>query len=226
MLVTMLGADLAELEGIGPSPLAKHIRACSKCSAVAERLLTETLALARAAESRPALDLDTMRARRSRRIVVGAGLTSIAASLLIGLFVEYSLNARIQFEPTVRENVSLPRTALELTSDRADTITARIAAALDGSVPERRSIEPVAVAAIRFADAEPVTAVQFSPSAVRFTPVAVQYTPEAVQFADPAVASTSLVQVDAAVVSVDPPEGTRVTVVRGRNPAITVVWLY
>lgn len=205
MLVRMLDADLEELKGRGSSPLAKHVRTCRQCGAVADRLLAGTRALAQAAVHEQAFDFAARTTRPSRRLVVGAGVTSLAASVIIGVLVQYSLHARISFDPPVRENVTLPRTPPELASDRTGMITARIAAPLDRTVTRGYPIEPLAIEATRFADATPVTPVPLTPT----------------------LAVTSSVPADEpAVVSVDPPMGTRATIMRGRNPAITVVWLY
>jgi hypothetical protein len=212
MLVRMLDAEPGELEGRGPSALARHVRTCWRCGAVAGRLVAETRALATAVGRPMVPELTVRPARRSRRLVIGAAVTSLAASILVAAFVQYSLHARITVDRPEREGVTLPRTPSELASGRTGTIAARIAAPADSSVTTGYPVEPVALSATRFADAQPVQEVPLAP-----TPAAGASLP---------AASVALPAAEPAVVSIDPPAGTRATIMRGRNPAITVVWLY
>ena len=205
MLVGMLDADPDELEGRGSSAVARHVRTCRKCGAVAGQLLAATHSLGMAVERQAAFDFVARTERPSRRLVMGAGVTSLAASILVGLLVQYSLHARITIDPPPRDDVTLPRTPPELASDRTGMITGRIAAPLDPAVAKGYPAAALAIEPTRFADATPAVAVPVTP-----TPVAVT----------PALAD------EPGVVSVDPPAGTRAMILRGRNPAVTVVWLY
>ncbi len=205
MLVGMLDAEPGELGGRGSSALAAHVRTCRKCGAVADQLLAQTRSLGAAIECHPAFDFAARTERPTRRLVMSAGVTSLAASILVALLVQYSLRARITIDPPVRDGVTLPRTPPELASDRTGMITARIVAPLDPGVAKGYPAAALAIEPTRFADATPVIAVPVAP-----TPVVVA----------PALAD------EPAVVSVDPPAGTRAMILRGRNPAVTVVWLY
>ncbi|HKS07812.1 MAG TPA: hypothetical protein VJR92_16025 [Gemmatimonadaceae bacterium] len=53
MLDRMLEADLAELDGVGDTVIARHVRSCERCRAVARQLRAETKVLAAATAGAP-----------------------------------------------------------------------------------------------------------------------------------------------------------------------------
>lgn len=84
-LELLLEADLSELDGVGESPLAAHVRDCAKCRAVAAQVLADTRALALATGDRRVVTRPSG-ARRSyvRRPVAAAG--ALAAVLALAVF--------------------------------------------------------------------------------------------------------------------------------------------
>src|SRR5262245_8682736 len=83
MLDRMLEADLGELDGRGDTVLAAHLRECTQCRSVANRLLDDTRMLAR---SVPApITVAAGFARRPRRLrarrVRAPGLAAMAPSI-------------------------------------------------------------------------------------------------------------------------------------------------
>ena len=86
----VLEADLTDLRGEGHGDLARHIRGCPACRALAQRILDQTAALQATLEraaSRRAADPSTSRRRRAsraavRRWAIGIPLT-LAASLAV-----------------------------------------------------------------------------------------------------------------------------------------------
>jgi hypothetical protein len=187
-LVTMLDADVADLTGTGPDALARHIRSCAKCAALAATLRGETERLARAfGESNGVVAVATRRARRRvrRRVVVPA--TALAASVMLAIILRSPAQlAVVRAQPDVRV-AEVPTVPAVPIAEPAKT-PPRIARALV-RLPSPAATVPVAIQAV---------AVVAAPADVATIPPDLQ---------------------------VDPEPGTRATVMRGRNPNITVVWL-
>ena len=204
-LAGLLDAEPSELAGIGSTPIALHVRSCAKCEAVASRLLAETRALALAVNYKPTLDLTPLSSRERPRpaIVLAASIGSIAAFVLVGFIVEYSLRARIEAGP-----ISQGTGAASSTADSPGPAARRKrVAARDAFVAP---LPDTAAARVHYVTAVPAAPVAYTPSAVDQTA------------ANPANARID----DGSSVSVDLPAGRRVTVMRGRFPSITVVWTY
>lgn len=105
----MLEAGRGELEGRGASPLARHIRACPACSAVAGRIVREEKALGSALASAPTLSVDEALAglrdapSRTRRWwwAVPAAAAAVAAAVIVGVPFHSADRPEMAGEPSV-----------------------------------------------------------------------------------------------------------------------------
>jgi hypothetical protein len=194
MLEQMLDAELEALAGSGSSPVAMHVRECSRCRVVAEQLVADTKVLALAVETlgpevaggpevarEPALGT-RRRMPRARYLIVG----SLAAAALALVVVRPGADDGVRPTGSVRPTATAPRSA-------------------SPPVDESSSPSLVGRAPRPFPRARPV-------SATRFVLPAGEH--------EVAMAQSR------AVVSVTPPPGKRVAVMRTRDPGVTVVWLY
>ncbi|HVT38884.1 MAG TPA: hypothetical protein VHE78_07560 [Gemmatimonadaceae bacterium] len=208
-LETLLDAEMDELNGKGRTPLAAHLRECAKCRAVARQIALDTHALGRVLGGN--LVAPHPVGRRQRFVLRPGG---VVGALAVGL-VLVTLGVR-------RDN-GRPRLATNLPVAAGDQTLSGVPAPLPvtrplapGLVvpPTTRIVRPAApvasrtpgtpVAARRFAEPVPATAVQF----VASKPVAA-----------PAIGDPSELTVTA-------PQGTRIAILKTGNAAITVVWLY
>jgi hypothetical protein len=195
-LELLLEADLGELDGAGESPLARHVRDCAKCRAVAAQLAMDTRALAVARGEHPAAR--PTGARRAFRLYPVAFAGALAAALaLVVLEVDHTaVDSPATSHPSSSLVVANP--AARVAPPAPPPASRRIEAPLAS-----RRIEAPA-AARRFAEAVAATPVRL----VASQSVAVR------------------VSGDPDAVTVRAPEGTRVAVLKTGNAAITVVWLY
>jgi hypothetical protein len=212
MLEQMLEADLEALAGHGSSPVAMHVRECGRCRAVAEQLAADTRLLASAVETvgatvaeRPgAVHEGSIGARRrmprGRYLLAG----SLAAAALALVVVRPGADERVQrVAPSLAPSVAPPAsTASSAPVAAPDRVASRAAS------PRTRELSSPSLvrSALRpFPRARPVTATPFAAPAAEREVAAVE---------------------PRAVVSVTPPSGMRVAVMRTRDPGLTVVWLY
>ncbi len=200
MLMRLLEAEREELEGVGDSRVAIHVRDCASCQTVARRLLAGTSLLVSDMKTRDSATRIGLRARSSRsRVVTRSALWTgaLAAAAAVVLFfpparrstashnATVSTVARVAPTPSAAEE---PRTSSRPKSPPVPT--------LDGLVP---------VPATRFPDPVAATAAQF---------VASQLTEQRMAWPE------------SSGVSAAPPMGTRAVVLATRDPKITIVWLY
>jgi hypothetical protein len=203
MLEAMLEADVDELEGRGSGALARHVRECAKCGAVAQKLVADSQLLGVVVRRSAPLDFASFAARTrfSRRTLVGGGVAAIAASVLFVLLVQKGMRGYAEGGPALgivhRAVPATPGLAPGRLPMAASPDSVRAGAAIPAGA---HRVEPQ-----RFADAMPIVPVVFEVPAAVADKAAVAEVP---------------------VVSVTPPPGKRAMVWRGRNPKITVVWLY
>src|SRR5690242_1692118 len=92
----LLAAELAELDGIGSSPVAAHVRECARCRAIADQLLADTRLLGAEVE-RLSVQASARVERVSRRRYLAIG--TLAAAALA--FVVVTRSARRDVAPVV-----------------------------------------------------------------------------------------------------------------------------
>jgi hypothetical protein len=155
-LELMLDAAPDELAGRGESALAIHLRECARCRAVADRILADTRALARAIESRAPRSVP--RASRTRRTLIGGGalVTTLAAAALVFAVMKRSTSTGTASVARPAPIV-VPRAAVA--ESTPPVAVARPAAAVDSAL--LGSIQPQ-----QYAAALPVTPTQLTASPV------------------------------------------------------------
>lgn len=201
-LELLLETDLAELDGVGGSPLAAHVRECAKCRVVAARIAMDTRALARA-DFVGGLAARPSGVRRSYRLRPVAAAGALAAVLALAVFgvrraAEGPRTTAAVPAPAARSTVVTKPSPVGVPVPAAVAVKTPVAhvarnAPTPAQVTGRRFAEPVAATPVRLVASQPV--------AVRATG-------------------------DADGVTVRAPAGTRSAVLRTGNAAITVVWLY
>ena len=198
IVVALLGAEREELEGIGSSPVAMHLRECKACRSVASRILADTAVLAQHVQSREATAAKQAAGRRAsavgRRALWGG---AFAAAVFAVMFLT---NGR--------------RTPDELLSNSASSERVRS--------PQLASEPPKAVASSMHTRAA-ISSHLLEVQAKRF-PAAVAATPA--RFIESQPVETSMRPSASSGVTVAPPVGMRSAVLATRNPKITIVWLY
>ena len=237
MLDQMLEADLPELNGVGDSALAAHVRKCARCRAVADQIARDTHVLASVVKrSREIAAESTPRARSVAARSYGIAAVALAAALS---FV--AVRTRSPYS-TPRGPNAIPPVVVSSGTSITPVVSAPtpITTATSTSVPRlpnqpnraRRSSRnhPIAPTTSRS-----TTAVPHTPSTLVLasTPEAVRVEPVLAQRVGPAP-SVEPVRLDAIPsgpplgnrVRVDPPAGTRARVMRTANPDVTVIWLY
>lgn len=199
ILPLLLDAEADELTGNSVTPIARHVRECNRCRAVAGRLRRETGALA-SVLARAEVNRPVVRPWRVRVIRWAApGLAAAAAALLMlardvppGNEQTAAVPIVVAAPPTVPASTPAPPAPTRPSAPRAIRAEPFTLAPYTGLV---------AVAAV------PVAKVPAAP--------AEQTTHDELAEAGPAADS----------VVVTPPRGTNVRVARTRNPSITVVWI-
>ena len=211
MLEMILEADPTELAGRGDSLLARHLRACGRCRAVAQQILADTRRLelaigASVASSWPATGVGARRPSGARRRLVVAVLAAAVVGIAVlrgaGDAVEQTGSSPIA-HPTV---VHVPDQTTRETRRAAQAVmtfegVASPRAAASGAA---RRVVPVPVAAAAFPKAAAVAPARFALSNAE-----------------------EETRVRAATVAlVDPSPGKRVAILRASDPNVTVFWLY
>ena len=226
MLDQILEADLDVLDGAGDSDLARHVRDCAHCHAVARQIIGDTRSLGDAvAQARatikvlpigPAPVRERIERRNHRRISLAAGL---AAALGVAVAREW------------------PRR--EVPADRPPHVASR---EIKGSGERQLRLSPATVIAARPTlshhvrrDERPTPRVRRAEAQGGRTAPQVLATVAERTIVTPlpmpgAVAPVRLdTPSDVALggtVAADPPAGTRASILGTSNPTITVVWLY
>lgn len=208
MLDRMLDADLGELRGQGESAVAVHLRECTRCRAVANRLVRDTSRLAHFIRTTPATV--TVRRRRSiampARAVAMVGLAAAVAAILVRYTDRpadlSSAKSGLVMQPAIVSPPAGP-TIVAAGATRAQTRRAsnRLARV---PLPTGRPIRPLAVTV------EPTVVASVQP-AIAVLPVRIAPAPQ-----EP-LGNT---------VAADPPAGKRANIIRTDRPGVTVVWLY
>jgi hypothetical protein len=225
MLDQILEADLELLTGAGDSDVARHVRECARCGAIALQIVGDTRLLGVAAadvrattKGAPITASPTLARRQSRRrMTIGAAL---AAALCVVVAAEWARRKASTHEVShvaavVARNSNVP----DLTMSPATVVALR-----PTERPRVRPIQRRAAAAVRGTQ----------PRFVRATPTVVATVAERtmVKPFDPPNA-VAPVRIDSitnvalgGTVAVDPPTGVRANIIRTPNPSVTVVWLY
>lgn len=186
----ILEASPVELAGEGESPLAQHLRGCTRCQRLSSQLLVDTRRLAVAVRSTPAL-----RTSNRARYAPFVPIALVASAILFGVMRAPASNESTALVPPAVPGAfvaAVPRSPASPVLP--DAGTPRVASAARVSRTPRAFPKPVPVAPVRIAQVEPSS-----------RPAALQVS---------------------RAVSVDPPPGTRATVLHTSNPKLVVVWLY
>ena len=200
MLMRLLEAERDELEGVGNSLVAAHVRDCATCQAVARRLLANTMLLVEHVETQDAgkrmgVSAKSRRSQMvSRGVLWGGALAATTAAAMLLAPARQAPGARSTPASTFVRAVPTPAAD---TSPRASSRRK--------APPAHAQNDLIPVQATRFPDAVAATPARFVAS----------------QPTEQRVAGAELLGV-----SVAPPVGTRSVVLATRNPKITVVWLY
>ncbi len=218
MLTLLLEAERAELEGIGSSTVAAHVRECAACRAVASRLLTDTSTLAahvraRGVQLRSAAPATARRTPKLAHVALwGGAIAATAATVLLLTLERRAPDATHPSVATVKP--ALPASSVAMWPEA--TRPSKPVGASSPSKPPRPSSPSRPALATPPSGLVPVQAKRF-PDAVAATPV---------QFIASQPVEQPMRPSDSTGVSVTPPAGTRSLVLATRDPKITVVWLY
>lgn len=227
MLDQILDADLDVLDGTGDADLARHVRECARCRVIARTIIGDTRSLAVAvAHVRATTTVAPITAARSpihprRRGRVRAALaTGLAAALCAVVVREWT-----------RRDASPQQASRVAVVERPSTNVASVAMPPATAIASRRADAPRvrprprqrAEAGVR--EAQPLArAMPHAPATVaERTIVEPVGLPTAV--APVRIDPMSHIALGSGV-AVDPPTGTRATIIRTPNPTVTVVWLY
>lgn len=224
----MLEAELAELVGDGTSALARHVRRCAACRAVARSLAADTdaLALLVATAPRPAPSaperirggvLRMNRAWRGPRAYDVALALPLAAAIVVAL-------VWLPGHDSVPGATGSPLSGGAGTSHSTPVSAPRVSSA---ALPVEAEHPPTVAS-------RPATARRANDSGsgggrfVRVSPIAVVpiVTSVALTATISAAAQSSPPPHDVDAVGVTPERGSRAVVMGTRDPAVTVVWLY
>jgi hypothetical protein len=235
MLDQMLEADLPELDGVGDSALAVHVRRCARCRAVADQIAGDTRELASLVKrSRDIAAESTPPARSVATRSYGIAAVALAAALSFVAVRTWSPN------PTTNAPNAIPRTAVAPGASNTPAVSAPTPATTATSAPAaRRPNQPDRVRSSRNHASAPTTgrsttAAPHTPSTLVLasTPSAVRVEPVLARPVGP-TPTVDPVRLEAVPgpplgnrVRVDPPVGTRARVMRTANPGVTVIWLY
>ena len=220
MLDRMLEADLGELDGRGDTVLAAHLRECTTCRSVANRLLDDTRMLARSVPA--AITVASGLARRPRRLRARrVGVTVLAAVAASSAAVVIRAAQHGHSRPAVATAVMQPVSVVPpftlgspLASQAGPVRVSRSRAPNDhGLGPRGRRFPlqremPRAVVSVAV-KVEPTVATPME-RPVSAAPVRLDSGPR------PSLGGG---------VAVDPPAGKRADIIRTDHPGITVVWL-
>ena len=219
MVEQMLEADLGELTAGGGTELARHLSECPKCRAVADRMVQDTRTLARSILPM-GIEPAVATARRRRRFAQSTAFAGIAAALVI-----MALPGRRRVDPpprprtvAMRPVTVVPPTTIagivEPTPPSAIVSRSR-RTALRRTTPFDRTTRPlrseIAHAVVSVAVKVEPTRMTPAQRAVRVTPVRLDGTPK------PPLGNR---------VAVEPPAGTRASIIRTDHPGVTVIWLH
>ena len=198
MYEQMLEADLTDLRLDAASPLAAHLRDCTRCASIATRVTRDTSLLATAVARR--------RSRRPSTLPRYAAV-AVAATLCITLARFWPASQQVQ-ELTVLQGALV---------SAADTTSVRPPA-------DARSTSPGATARTMSAPAPIAAHPAVGATEVRPRRFAVAAAERPRAIAALRLQGTREATLGTAV-SADPAGGKRATIIRTANPAITVVWL-
>ena len=216
VLDQILEADLDVLDGTGDSDVARHVRACARCQAIARQIVGDTRSLAvRVDDARTTIRLVT---RRNRAFVVAAGLAAVLSVVVVREW---------QRRESVPRNASRVATVDRQTVDVAK-LSEPTAPAVAARLPEPRLVRPSTHqrSATQAPDAptQPVRATPLVLATVAERTI-VKPVDSPVAVAPVRIDTTSSIALGGGV-TVDPPAGTRANIIRTPNPTVTVVWLY
>jgi hypothetical protein len=216
MLNELLDAELDTLEGRGDGPVARHVRECARCRAVARHLVSETRALGAEvavvpARRRPVLNVPLLP-------VVGLAAAAAAALLVV--------------RPGFRRDAAPPPVAGPVASAPSIPASRPGGAIADAARPavgrpgrrEARHGIPAAPVGRAYRRVPEVIAARWEATPVRVSATAARGTPAAPGSAagftdtDRAHRPPGLV--------VEPAPGTHALVMQTADPKVTVVWLY
>ena len=223
MVEQMLEADLAELTGSGGTELARHVRECPRCRAVATRLVQDTRTLARSVPP-TCMEPVVVAAQPRRRGVYVAQSTALVGIAAADVIMAIPGRRDGDAPPSLRTAVMRPVTVVPPATTGTGTIEAsppstivnrsprtalRRATPFDRTArPLRREIAHAVVSVAVKVEPTLMTPVQ---RAVPVTPVRLDGTPK------PPLGDR---------VAVEPAAGTRASIIRTDHPGVTVVWLY
>jgi hypothetical protein len=208
MLDRMLEADVGELRGQGESAVAAHLRECTRCRTVANRLVRDTSGLADFIRTTSAPV--TVRRRHSiampARVVAMVGLAAAVAAILVRYTDRpadsSSAKSGLVMQPVMVSPPAAPSIvvagAARVQTRRASNRLARV------PLPTGRPTQPLAVTV------EPTVVASVQP-AIAVLPVRLNPAPQ---------------QPLGNTVAADPPAGKRANIIHTDHPGVTVVWLY
>ena len=199
MYEQMLEADLTDLRLDAASPLAAHLRDCTRCASIATRVTRDTALLATVVARR--------RSRRTSTLPRYAAV-AVAATLCITLARLWPASQQVQ-ELTVLQGALV--SAADTTSVRPP---ADVRSTSPGASVARTMSAPAPIATRPAVGATEVRPRRFAVAAAE-RPRAIA----ALRLQGPREATLGT------AVSADPAGGKRATIMRTANPAITVVWL-
>jgi hypothetical protein len=205
----MLEAEPDELEGVGASALALHVRECDACAAVAQRIVRDSRVLALAVQRAAPADvaLFAARTRMPRRSLVGGAVAALAASVVLAVLVQNGIRGYAQTDGSFAVIARAPALTPDVGPRRPDAgvLSSPVLGAGLAAPVSSVAVDVAPVHGVRVADVDAVSAVPFVvPS----------------EGTEPAMAN------ERSVVSVTPPRGRRAAVMQGRNAKVTVVWFY
>ena len=199
ILPLLLDAEADELAGNAVTPIARHVRECNRCRAVAGRLQRETGVLA-SVVARAEVNRPVVRPPRVRVIRWALpGLAAAAVALLVLARDAPPGNEQTAAAPSV---VAAPST---------------VPAPTPAPPAPTRPSAPRAIRAQSFTLAPYTGLVAVAAVPVAEVPAAPAEQTTRVELAEAGPAADTVV--------VTPPRGTSVRVTRTRNPSITVVWI-
>ena len=229
----MLEAELAELQGSGESALARHVRVCAACRAVAGVLVADTALMRRMAAreivvpSRAAHEVAVQASRRVRRHAwrpVPLLALPVAAAIVV-LFVRTAEppSGSVADSATPPAGAEVGGVPAAVSSQPASPTVSMVP---DAEHPSTRAIEPLVVRPLPAPTvaARSTTAAASGVSAREWAPIA-DRAPSAHASGWDSYIPPALPRVDEAV-RLTPVSGSRAMVMRTRDPAVTVVWLY
>lgn len=228
----MLEAELAELAGEGTSALARHVRKCAACRAVARSLAADTDALALLVATTPRPAPSAPERIRGGVLQLNRGWRGPRArDVALALPLAAAIVLAVVWRPG-RENVSGP-TALPLAGGANASAAPVSPAATVWPEPGGNAISPETTRRVTSAPTRASAApaggagaggeAYVTASPMSFAPIVARVALTAT--ISPATQSPPLPH-DVDAVRVAPEPGSRAMVMGTRDPAVTVVWLY